>query len=219
MVAMTSGSRGIVCLTVVGLAAYGIYSWWKAPPSLKQYTFDDELDLDEIEALVRQRKRGTRGKGKKIVKLPPITECSLVGDAEALLVGVGRGAQVARDCLVRLQAVVKLEGCTINGVYHSKDDFSPTSETIVEGDNKSTIHCDAVVSSQRLNQAIRWSIQQATYSDAVLESRLVQAGSWVNLWMVHNDANTITGRCHHFWLRLEWKFRTSLGLNLPLPSQ
>jgi len=219
MVAMTSNSKGFVCLTVVGLAAYGIYSWWKAPPTVKQYTFDDELDLDEIEALVRHRKRGTRGKGRKVVKLSPITKCSLVGDAEALLVGVGRGAQVARDCLVRLQAVVKLEGCTINGVYHPKEDFSPTFETIFDGDNKSVINTDPVISSQRLNQAIRWSIQQATYGDAVLESRLVQAGSWVNLWMVHSDATVITGRCYHFWLRLEWKVRTSLGLNLPLPSQ
>ncbi len=207
-------------LATLGLAAFGLRFWWVAPANLANYVIDDELDLDEIEALVHRRNRGTRGNGRRINKLPAIYECSLVGDAEALLVGVGRGAQVGRDCFVRLQALVKLEGCSINGVYHSKDDFSPSKKLVSpRGEPELWEHSGAVVSSQRLNQAIRWSIQQAINGDAVVESRLVQAGNWVNLWMTHSDSTTIKGSWDRLRLRAEWKIRTSLGLELPLPSQ
>ncbi len=201
---------------VAGLASYGLYSWWSAPPSVAKYSFDSAIVEDEVEELVRKRRRGTRGKGRKINYPEPITECSLEGVAISLLVGARRTAAVYKDVQVRLQATVRLEGCSINGTYYPAASFSPTK---VKQEDGSTACLEAAVSPLRLSQAIMWSINRAKVSDEMVLNRLSLAGNWVDEWMYDQDATTITGSWTRARLWAEWKVRTSLGLDLPLPSQ
>ena len=204
----------VLILITIGLASYGLVSWWSAPPSLAKYSFDSAMCEDEIEELVRSRRRGTRGKGSKINYPASITECSLEGEAISLLVGARRTASVYRDVQVRLQAIVKLEGCSINGVYYPAASFSPTK---VKQEDGSIAYLEAVISSRRLIQAILWSINQARASDEIVLNRLTLAGNWVDEWMYDQDATTVTGSWTRARLWTEWKVRTSLGLDLPLP--
>lgn len=198
----------------VGLATYGLVSWWSAPPSLAKYNFDSSMCEDEIEELIRSRRRGTRGKGRECNYPAPITECSLEGVAISLLVGARRTAAVYRDVQVRLQATVRLEGCSINGVYYPAASFSPTK---VKQEDGSIACLEAVVSPRRLTQAILWSINRAKVSDEMMLNRLTLAGNWVDEWMYDQDATTITGSWTRAKLWIEWKVRASLGLDLPLP--
>jgi len=212
--------RKIVAIATVGLAAYGLYKWWVAPADLSGFSEDSELNLDDVDAVISSKRRGTRGKGRKINYPEPILQCSLVGEAEALLISANRSNEVLRDCQMRLKAVVKLEGCTINGEYHPSVHFGPSKKLIsLKGEPEVFEHLPPVISSQRLNDAIIWSINEAKCGEFVQRYRLTRAGTWVSEWMAHTDPMTITGSIRQFRLRLEWKLRSTLGLNLPLPSQ
>ncbi len=203
-------------LVVAGLAAYGFYRWWQTPASVEKYCFDNTVCEDEIEELVRSRRRGTHGRGRKVKRPEPIVESSLEGNAISLLVGARRTAAVYRDVQVRLQATVRLEGCSINGTYYPPSAFSPSKE--VHGED-APVMCPAQISPMRLTQVILWSINRAKVSDEIVLQRLHQAGSWVDEWMYDTDATTIRGSWTRCKLWAEWKVRTSLGLDLPLPSQ
>ncbi len=209
----------LAAIATIGLAAYGLYSWWVAPASLSKYVYEPDVCQDEIEELIsfRRTRRGTRGKGRKIYRPAPIYECSLEGHAISLLVGARRTGSVYRDVQVRLHALVKLEGCTINEVYHPPSDFLPSKLECPDGGKPQ--HIKPVVSADRLIQAIIWSVQAAKGSDEVLRNRLNLAGTWVDDWLVDSDSTTIRGGLYRARLWAEWKVRTTLGLDLPLPSQ
>lgn len=128
----------------------------------------------------------------------------------ALLVGAGRSGQVFRDVQSRLLAVAKMDGLTINGVMYGPRDLCPTEEDGVA--------LPPLVTSGRLFDCIQWSIRRAKNSDQILRHRLLRVADWVEDWSAHVDPNTILGRVSRAKLRLEWKVRTTLGLDLPVPS-
>jgi hypothetical protein len=205
-------NRVFIILPVVGLAAYSLYSWWVAPPKLEKYIIDPEVASEEIIDLIHRRtRRGTRGDGRLVKYQAPITECSLESEASSLLLNVGRSTQVYRDVQTRLLATAKLDGITINGEMFGPRDLCNSE---VDG-----VVLPPVVSHARLLQAVVWSIHQAKTSDLVMTARLQSAAGWVEDQLMHQSPHTITGRVSQWRLRLEWKVRTFLGLNLPLPSQ
>lgn len=206
----------VLSLPFLGLASWVVYTWWMAPPKLDRYVFDSNLDYDQIDALVSRRRRGTHGRGRTVKRPEPIFECSLVGDAAALLVGSRRTASVFRDVQIRLQALVKLEGCTINSIYYGPKDFSSTHETFGCG---SSLSVSPVVDSERLLSAILWSIHEAKVSDQVFVNRLTLVSTWVDDWMLDQDASTIRGGLYRARLTLEWRLRLLFGLSLELPTQ
>ncbi len=209
----------LLCLIIIAflatwsLAALGLYLWWVAPANLSKYCPDESVELDNVDTVISaRRRRGTRGKGRVIRYPEPITDCSLEAEAASLLIGVGRSSQIHRDIQSRLLAVAKIEGITINSVVYGPQDLSPTKDS--EGNLVA-----ALVSSARLLDAIHWSIIAAKNSDCLARHKVSQVATWVEDQMAHRDPHTLTGRMTQLRLKAEWKFRTSLGLDLPLPSQ